>query len=147
MAGTIKIVASKTVDNGPYRRPAVGSQQRKYLQTTPGGGSPGAVDVGESEVVVDFGDLTSPGIVRLENLSSEYDVEYGPESGGAMVLLGTLRKQVVDGDGNLQYDGGVAILELAAGVTFRMRIADEGSGSGSGSEAPSARVQVDAEDL
>lgn len=144
----ITLVSTKKVD-GPGRSvPTVGGGQRKYLQTTEGGGNPGKVTVGDSEEAISFGDLVSPALVRLENLSDSYDVTYGPESGGAMVPLGTLRRRVME-SGAKVYDGGIAVFEVSPGVTLRMQAVDpaDGEGSSSGSGSPSADVQVDAEDL
>ena len=150
MPGTITIIASKKVDNGTYQRPNAGAGQKKYLQTTQGGGSPGTVDITETETVIDFGDLASPAIVRIENLSNDFAVIFGPTSGGSMVALGRLRHQVVDENGVETYSGGVALFELEPGVTLRMQVDSdtvESEDSASGSITPTARVQIDAEEL
>ena len=50
------------------------------------GFGPGLVTIGATEEVIDFGDL-DPGFVMIENLSADYPVEIGPESGGVMIPM------------------------------------------------------------
>lgn len=146
MSGTINVVCYKSVQNGAYQPAATGQSQKKYLQTNPGGGNPGLVEVTEEETTVNFGSLTDPGQMKLENLSTEYDVRYGPAEGSGFVPLGRLRKRV-ETNNQVTYDGGIAFIELLPGVDLVMQIEDpESSISGSGSDTPTARVQVSAED-
>lgn len=152
MSGTINVVCYKSVDNGAYSVPATGQTQRKYLQTKAGGSAPGAFDVTEDISYVDFGSLTDPGFVKLENISTEYDVIYGvvAEEGSGEYLGMRLRKRV-ESNGQLQYDGGIGFIELAEGALLAMQLvvpegSSSGSGSTSGSAAPTARVQISAED-
>ena len=65
--------------------------------------------VGTSEEVVDFGDISTNGYMILRNLDDTNYVLYGPESAGAMVVLGKLKP------------GEVAILRVAPTVVMRAK--------------------------
>lgn len=90
--------------------------------TGSGGFNPGSVDIGTTEEVISFGDVT-PGWVVLRNLDPTNYVTYGPTSGGVMVPLGRLNP------------GKPALLFLAAGVTLRMQ-----------ANTAACRVQIEAID-
>lgn len=66
--------------------------------------------IGTSEEDVAFGDVSTPGIAIIENLDATNYVEYGPKSGGSMILFG----KAMPGD----FDHRV---RLGAGVTLRMK--------------------------
>lgn len=44
-------------------------------------------DIGVSEEDLSFGDITTPGWVTFQNLSSEFDVQLGPKNGGGTMQL------------------------------------------------------------
>jgi len=109
MSDEITINARLTVRNTPYTFDAQIAGQ-KYDQATAAGGNPGIVTIGTAEEDVAFGDLVDPGFIMLRNLDVTNYVEYGPKNaGGTMEALGKLRPS------------GMALLELAAGVTLRMQ--------------------------
>lgn len=68
------------------------------------------LSIGTSEEDIAFGDVATPGIVLIENLDAANYVEYGPKSGGAMILLG----KALAGDAP-------HVLRLGAGVTLRAK--------------------------
>jgi len=89
MADEITTYCSLSVTNGELSLPGVGGSI-KVDQTTARGGGPGAVTIGTSEEAISFGDI-SPGYVFIKNLDSTNYVEFGPESGGSMVVCGRLK--------------------------------------------------------
>ena len=107
MSGTIVSSLQMAIVNGTL------SEDRNIApatitQTTIGGGNPGTVTVTTSEGDITIG-LTTPGNIVIENLDSANYVEYGPKSGGAMILLG----KILAGDWHKFY--------LGASVTLRMK--------------------------
>lgn len=71
------------------------------------GPSPGCVVVGTSEEVISFAELTTLGVIQITNLDTTNYVDFGPESGGAMVAA--VRIQA----------GEVWQFRLVPGVTYR----------------------------
>lgn len=49
------------------------------------GPAPGSVNVGTTEEVISFAELTTLGIIQIINLDTTNYVQFGPESGGAMI--------------------------------------------------------------
>lgn len=66
-------------------------------------------NIGTTEEVISFGDITTNGYLTLRNLDTENYVLYGPEYSGAMVVLGKLKP------------GEVAILRVAPTVVMRAK--------------------------
>jgi len=64
------------------------------------------VSVGTSEEDLSVGDISTLGILVLQNLGTNF-VEYGPKSGGSMVAYGKIEP------------GEVAVLRLKPGITHR----------------------------
>ena len=110
MAGLITAQLTFEVTNGnfndAYKAPA--SNPIALTQTTEGGGNPGFVTIGTSEEDIAFGDVT-PRVVIIENLDATNYVQYGPKSGGAMIV----DKRISPGS--------FAFFELDSGVTLRMK--------------------------
>lgn len=73
------------------------------------GANPGTVSIGTSEEDVSFGDLATPGWMVMTNLDATNYVDWGPNSGGSMVLCGRL------------YPGQSAQFFLHPSVTLRMK--------------------------
>lgn len=84
-------------------------QRTRQSSQTTSGISDTAPTIGTSEEDVTFPDLTTPGKCILHNLDSTNYVEYGPKSGGSMVLLGKLQP------------GEVQQIRLGASVTLRLK--------------------------
>lgn len=131
MAGIVKASMTFSADHGSFQRSTVGKIQ-DYLQTNPGGGVPGAVDVtvvaGGAGQVLDLSALTTPGFIRLENLSEDFDVFFGPFDGVALEPIGKLRKVTGDGSGGILYGGGVAMFEVDPALVVNIRLAVETAG-------------------
>ena len=92
------------------------------VQTTQGGGNPGTVTVTTAEGDITTG-LTTPGNYVIENLDPTNYVEYGPKSGGAMILF----NKILPGDWHKAYFGAGVIMRAkanTASVKLRIR-ADE----------------------
>lgn len=75
-----------------------------------GGGNPGTITLSTSEEDISFGDV-APGLVIIRNIDAAISVSYGPKSGGAMILMGTITA------------GKFAVFQLGAAVTLRMKSA------------------------
>lgn len=73
----------------------------------------GVLTIGTSEEDITFTDITTPRVVTMYNLDGTNYVSWGPKSGGAMVLCGTLYPQSSS-------IGVAAQFELGASVTIRM---------------------------
>jgi hypothetical protein len=89
MADEITTYCSLAVTNGQLSLPGVGGSI-KVDQTTARGGGPGAVTIGTSEEAISFGDI-GPGYIYMRNLDDTNYIEFGPESGGSMVVCGRLK--------------------------------------------------------
>lgn len=107
MADEIRGTISLNVDNGNF---AYAKNETFTLdQATVGGANPGTVDVGTSEEAISFGDITNLGWVFMKNLDTTNYVEWGPESGGALVVVGRLEA------------GESALFRLSPAITLRMQ--------------------------
>lgn len=107
MSAEIRINLQVAVSNGSFRdtfNPGLLTMD----QASVGGGSPGTVSIGTTEEVVSFGDL-SPGLVAIQNLDTTNYIEFGPTSGGAMVVCGKVQP------------GKIALFELGASVSLRAK--------------------------
>lgn len=89
-----------------YNVPA--SAPEVLTQAAIGGGNPGFVAIGTSEEDIAFGDVT-PRVVVIENLDATNFVEFGPKSGGSMIVFGRIEP------------GSFAKFSLKSGVTLRMK--------------------------
>lgn len=106
-ANAIQLSTSLTCVNGSLDIRI--SKTKQIDQTTAKGGNPGTVNIGTSEEVLAFGDITSLGIVWLLNMDATNFVELGPESSGAMVAALKLKA----GEGYA--------IRLKPGVTWRAK--------------------------
>lgn len=113
MANEHTIKVSLATENGNYSRKQE-TQSYQADQTNPGGGVPGTIIVGTSEVDVDLSALTTPGFCTIKNLSSTATIQFGPKD----TTLTNFAK--------LRPSGPPAFFEFDAGVTLRM-ISDEAS--------------------
>lgn len=86
MANEITITANMTCTNGGFAFATKESAVR-INQTTQGGGGPGVVTVTTSDTALSLGTFTTKGYCFIKNLDSTNYVEFGPESGGAIVKL------------------------------------------------------------
>lgn len=73
------------------------------------GPSPGSVNVGTSEEVISFAELATLGWLHITNLDPTNYVDFGPESGGAMV--GALRIM----------PGKVAVFQMIPATVYRAK--------------------------
>lgn len=89
MAGTIVASLACAVVNGKFvADPNVPTVS--IVQSAVGGGNPGTVSITTSEGDITIG-LTTPGFTIIQNLDDTNYFEYGPKSGGAMVVFGKLK--------------------------------------------------------
>lgn len=73
------------------------------------GPAPGSVNVGTSEEVISFAELATLGWCMIHNLDATNFVDFGPESGGAMVAA--IRVEA----------GEIALFRLVPGTTYRAK--------------------------
>jgi hypothetical protein len=107
MANEIKISVSVEVANG-FFKDSFNPGQIQVNQAAVGKG--GAVQViGTSEEVVYLGDVSANGYAILRNLDAANFLTFGPENGGAMVVLGRLNA------------GEVALIRLNPAVVLRAK--------------------------
>lgn len=107
MADELKVTIAIDFANGGLKD-QVASEQTKMTQLVQLMHNPVPI-VGTTEEVISFGDLATLGGVYMKNLDSANYVEFGPESAGAMVLLGKLKA------------GERAFFRLAPGIILRMK--------------------------
>lgn len=112
MDNAIQIVLVVNVANGAFRDMFSPGQINVDQAAVGRGGY--VQSIGTSEEIVQFGDVVTAGYLVLRNLDETNWVEYGPESGGAMVSFGKLKP------------GEVAVLRLKPGVVMRAK-ADSGA--------------------
>jgi hypothetical protein len=84
MANEITASCSLRVANG-YLQSNLTTGARSITQAVAKGPTPGTVNVGTTEEVISFAELTTLGIVQIINLDTANFVQFGPESSGAMV--------------------------------------------------------------
>jgi len=73
------------------------------------GGHHPVVDVGTSEEVISFGDISTEGWCFMRNLDDTNYVQWGPESGGSMITMGRIEA------------GEVACFRMEPGITLRAK--------------------------
>ena len=88
MANEITLKFSLQVENG-FLKQSVNIGQLQVDQAAAGMAG-GAQEIGTSEEVVDFGDVSTEGLLFLRNLDDTNYIEFGPEDTGAMVAVGKL---------------------------------------------------------
>lgn len=107
MAGTIGLTITNTVKNGTFNDTFKFSGV-DITQNNPGQGGYTQL-IGTTEEVVNFGDITTEGYMTLQNIDPTNYVTYGPESAGAMVVMGKLKP------------GEPAVFRVAPGVVMRAK--------------------------
>jgi hypothetical protein len=105
VANEIQLNISMVVANGTFRDTFVPGPIAVTQSAIGRGGY--VQSIGTSEEVIDFGDVVTNGYAILRNLDTTNYVDYGPESSGALVLMGRLKA------------GEVAILRVSPGVVMR----------------------------
>lgn len=88
MANEITLKFSLQAENG-FLKQSVNIGQLQIDQAAAGMAG-GAQEIGTSEEVVDFGDVSTEGLLFLRNLDDTNYIEFGPEDTGAMVAVGKL---------------------------------------------------------
>lgn len=89
MANEISAALALSISNGNFVESF--SPSATIDQTNPGGGLPGTITAAlAGGTTVSLSDMTSPGLVYMKNLSTLYDVVYGPDSTG-LVDFGKLK--------------------------------------------------------
>lgn len=86
MANEITVTANLSCTNGAFSF-ASKENALRINQTTQGGGGPGVVTVTTSDAAVSLGSYTAKGYCFIKNLDGTNYVEFGPESGGAIVKM------------------------------------------------------------
>lgn len=86
MANEITVTANLSCTNGGFSF-ASKENALRINQTTQGGGGPGVVTVTTSDAAVSLGTFTTKGYCFIKNLDGTNYVEFGPESGGAIVKV------------------------------------------------------------
>jgi hypothetical protein len=107
MANEIQITFAMQVRNGSFKA-AITPGTIAITQTNIGRGGY-TQKIGTSEEVVSFGDVATNGYMVLQNLDTTHYVTYGPESLGAMVVMGKLKP------------GELAVLRVAPTVVMRAK--------------------------
>jgi hypothetical protein len=108
MSDEITVSASLKVRNGNLRAD-INPGALQIDQAVARGPSPGSVNVGTSEEVISFAELATLGWCLIQNLDATNYVDFGPESGGAMVAA--IRVEA----------GEVALFRLVPGTTYRAK--------------------------
>lgn len=106
MANEIILTVAAQVVNGSFRD-TFQPGQLQIDQAAIGRGGYTQLIGYAAEEVVDFGDVSTNGLLILRNLDDTNYVTYGPEDSGAMVVFGKLKP------------GEVAILRVAPTVVMR----------------------------
>lgn len=109
MAGNeIQASCSLRVTNG-HLKANLTTGTVNIAQAVAKGPAPGCVNVGTTEEVISFAELTTLGLILIINLDTTNYVQFGPESAGAMVAAVRLNP----GEPNL--------FRLEPGVTYRAK--------------------------
>ena len=106
MANEITIQANLSCTNGGFSF-ATREGSVRVDQTVNGGGGPGVVTITTSDTAPSLGTFTAKGYCFIKNLDATNYVEFGPESGGAIVKMMKLEA------------GEYALFRFAAGTTLR----------------------------
>lgn len=80
MAGTILLNFNALAQNGSFYD-SITVSNKEVVQTTPGGGNPGTLQISTGEDNVTFGDMNAPGWVFIQNLDDTNYVEWGFATG------------------------------------------------------------------
>lgn len=107
MAGELKLTVSANITKGFYKD-SFSPGQLSIDQTTQGAFC-GVLSIGTSDEAVTFTDISTLGWLIMRNLDTSNYVEWGPESGGAMVAVGRMEA------------GEVAVFRLKPGITLRLQ--------------------------
>lgn len=86
MADEITITSNLQCTNGGFSF-ATREGSVRVDQAVAGGGGPGTVTITTSDAAVSLGSFTAKGYCFIKNLDATNYVEFGPESGGAIVKL------------------------------------------------------------
>ena len=86
MADEITITSNLQCTNGGFSF-ATREGSVRVDQAVAGGGGPGTVTITTSDAAVSLGSFTAKGYCFIKNLDSTNYVEFGPESGGAIVKM------------------------------------------------------------
>ena len=108
MSDEITVSASIRVRNGNLRAD-INPGSLQIDQAVARGPAPGSVNVGTSEEVISFAELATLGLIHIQNLDGTNFVDFGPESGGAMVAA----VRVLAGE--------VALFRLVPATTYRAK--------------------------
>jgi hypothetical protein len=108
MANEIQSSCTLRVTNG-HLKSNLNTGTVNITQAVAKGPSPGTVNVGTSEEVISFAELTTLGVVQIINLDTTNFVQFGPEATGAMVAAIRLKP----GEPNQ--------FRLEPGVTYRAK--------------------------
>lgn len=108
MANEMQSSCSLRVTNG-HLKSNLNSGTVNITQAVAKGPTPGTVNVGTSEEVISFAELTTLGVIQIINLDTTNFVQFGPESAGAMVAAIRLKP----GEPNQ--------FRLEPGVTYRAK--------------------------
>ena len=87
MADEITAVSQITLSNGSNHEQWVSSDN---IDQAAEGSIKKTLGIGTSEEVIDLDDISTPGWCMLQNLDATNFVEWGPTSGGSMVVAGRL---------------------------------------------------------
>lgn len=108
MANEIQASCSLRVTNG-FLKANLNTGTVNITQAVAKGPATGCVNVGTSEEVISFAELTTLGVVQITNLDTAHFVQFGPESSGAMVAA----IRLMPGEPNQ--------FRLEPGVTYRAK--------------------------
>jgi len=114
MAGIIKCRLSLEVNHDNSVWDPIGQRPFTVVQANVGGPTPGTIATSTTDTAVDLSELTTLGWVRLKNLDDTNNIDWGPDSGGSIVDMGTLEP------------GESAMFRFKPGVTLRVQ-ADAGT--------------------
>jgi hypothetical protein len=130
MANEITAVVSLSCRNGNFSLPPSAIARTQITQNGVGGGAPGMIQVGSSEVAVDLSQINTPGWVYMRNFDTGQSVIWGPEDSGAMVPFGVMKP------------GEPAAFRLHPNTVIRMQVDSETEDSEATSEENEASVQI-----
>lgn len=130
MANEITVTASIQCSKGNFKLPLIGADKVKINQNGLGGGAPGMVIVGSSELVIDLSDIEVPGWLQMRNIDAQQTVLWGPTHSGAMVPCGQMRP------------GEPATFRLDPAVQLRLKVDPGSEDLSSDSGENQAKVQI-----
>lgn len=107
MAGELKVTLQATLTKSNLKGSWNNGQQSIDVATT--GDFAPSLSIGTSEEAVTFTDVSSLGWLFMKNLDTTNYVDWGPESGGAMVAIGRMKA------------GEEAAFRCKPGITLRLQ--------------------------